>query len=209
MARRNKTSRVRDLIAAFLPDYLRLVEPDLAPHLDLSSVDFPDLPRPVSAVCRSVGVVAEVRTRAGENVTILVRVEPEGRSPAEGGEGLVRSLRALKVPLGEPVWLSVIFLKGSRPGINLETARAVSLAGLDAVRIYYTAFGLEGSRAEYYLHRPEPFAWALATLMRSLRYSSADLKRACQERILAAALDDDCRDFLLACVEDFQPRPAS
>jgi hypothetical protein len=45
--------------------------------------------------------------------------------------------------------------------------------------------------------------------MRSLRYSSADLKRACQARIRGAALDDDCRDFLLACVEDFQVCPES
>jgi hypothetical protein len=209
VARKSKASLVRDLIAAFLPDYLRLVEPDLAPHLDLSSVDFPDLPRPVAAVCWSVGLVAEVRTRAGEKVIVLVRVEPEGRSPANGAEGLVRSLRALKMPLAEPVWLSVIYLTGSRPGINLETARAVSLAGLDAVRIYYTAFGLEGSRAEYYLDRPEPFAWALAALMGPLRYSSADLKRACQERIRNAPLDREDRDFLLVCVEDFQPLPDS
>jgi hypothetical protein len=26
-------------------------------------------------------------------------------------------------------------------------------------------------------------------------------------RIRGAALDDDCRDFLLACVEEFQPCP--
>jgi len=193
----SKVTRLLDLIAFFLPDYLRLVEPDLVAHLDLSNVELLHLP------FASQTVIGEVSTRGGKKVTVLVRVELEAASNAAVGEDLARSLRALQLPLGEPVWLSSVFLRGSRPGVNLETAPAVRLAGLDVVRLYYLSFGLTGSRAEYYLERPEPLAWALSALMSPSR-GRADHQRNCKARIRASGLDDDCREFLLACVESFQ-----
>jgi hypothetical protein len=102
VAQPSKITRLRDLIAFFLPDYLRLVEPDLVAHLDLSEVGYPHLPFAPQTI------VAEVCTRERETVTVLVRVEAEAASTAAAGEGLARSLRALRVPLGEPVWLSTV-----------------------------------------------------------------------------------------------------
>src|SRR5262249_30497481 len=65
----------------------------------------------------------------------------------------------------------------------------------------YIAFGLSGCRAEDFLARPEPLAWALAALMRPEQLSRPQLKLACLRRIVAAELDEIKRFLLVHCVQ--------
>ena len=149
------------------------MEPDWAEHLWLDRISLPDLNVPgwTDTEKQAFGVVAEVPSRRGEQVTIVIQVEPEALTPTELSRRLGGYFMDLEIHYCRPVLLSVLYLHGGRPGINLETAPVSRLSDMDLLRIYFTAFGLEGSRAEYYLERPEPLAWALSALMQPVRHS--------------------------------------
>lgn len=195
----------RELFQTFLGDYLRIAEPDSAGHflpdkakpLVLDGPDWTDRER------SEVGAVAEVPTRRGEVVTVLIQPEPEPRGPAEAAERFGRYFLALEARWTQPVLLSVVYLQGGRPGVNLESAAVCKVCGMEVLRIFYTAFGLSEARGDYYLERPEPLAWALAALMRPVRRSRAEHKLACLRRIAEARLPERERSLLVACVEDW------
>lgn len=196
---------LRTLLQAFFADYLRLVEPDSAEHLCLDRISFRSPHADLSAWDESSGLslVAEVPGLRGEKVTVLVRIEPDAPAPDHISERLGRSLLGLEARYGQPILLSVVCLQGARPGINLETAAVGRVFGTEVLRVFYTLFGLAGARAEYYLQRPEPLAWALAALMRPARLEPAELRQACLERIAAARLDEPRRTLLAGSVEAF------
>jgi hypothetical protein len=187
--------RLRRLIASFIPDYLRIVERDATTGLRLGDVVLRR--KPVDGAT----VVAEVASRTGEKVTILVRIEPEAPSPRESSVRIIRSLRDLRLAYGEPVLASTVFLHGGRPGIHLESGVLAQAAGIETSLIYFTTFGLAGARSEHYLERPEPLAWALAARMLPLDRTPAEQRRACLERIATADLDERRRALLRRSVK--------
>jgi hypothetical protein len=189
---------VRELLRAFLADYLALTEPDWAPALDFTSLSFLQDGGQNDA---ELGIAAEMLSHAGERITALVRIAGEPLPEREVAGWLGRQSRRLGLRLGDPVLVSVAALRGGRPGANLETAVVSRVCGDAVVRADYTAFGIELARAESFLERPEPLAWALSALMQPVRRSRAAHRQACLERIRAAALDEDRRRLLLGCVE--------
>jgi hypothetical protein len=193
--------RLRDLIRSFFADYLQIVESDAAAELRLH-----DIALRRKAV-DGVTVVAETASRRGEEVTVLVRIEPEGLTPAETSLRLGESVRSLRLPYGAPVLASMVYLQGGRPGINLGSGVIARAAGIELVRIYYTTFALSRSRAEYFLARPEPLAWALAAWMEPRKRTLDEHCRACLERIAAAALDEKRRALLRRCVSKAPTAP--
>jgi hypothetical protein len=72
---------------------------------------------------------------------------------------------------------------------------------MEVVRIFHTSFGLSGARADYYLERPEPLAWALATAMRPVRLSREELFDKALARIAGADLAQERRDLLSSFVD--------
>ena len=198
-----------ELMREFLPDYLRLVEPDSAEHLRLEEATFPPLQYVLTleegAVHTGLGmVVAFVPTkRTGEFVTVLIQVEPEPLGPAETSRRIGQLVVALELRYSQPMLVSVVYLRGARPGINLESAVACKVFDMEVLRCFYTTFGLSETRAEYYLDRPEPLAWALAALMRPTRRSRPEHKLACLKRIAAAGLPAQRKHLLERCVEDW------
>lgn len=206
------------LIRTFFPDYLRIVEPDSAMKMRLDRITFPT-PEKTAEWTEGdpleFGVVAEVPARRrGEVATILVQVEEEAQTPPETARRLGLFLAGLELRYGQPVFLSVVYLRGGRAGVHLESAAISEAFGIELMRIFYTAIGLEGARAEYFLERPEPLAWALAALMRPLRRTPAEHLRACRERVAAAPLDEEKRALLHQGIEVFgealaEPSPAS
>lgn len=196
----------REILLPFLADYLRLVEPDSAEHLRLDRIALPDLndvPGWTDAERQTFGIVAEVPARWGEKVTVVIQVEPEALTPAELSRRLGRYFMDLEIHYCQPVLLSVLYLRGGRPGINLETAPVCRIFDMDLLRIYFTTFGLETARAEHYLERPEPLAWALSAVMQPLRHSRACHRKLCLERIAAAGLAEEHRQALTRFVEAF------
>jgi hypothetical protein len=85
-----------------------------------------------------------------------------------------------------------------RREMRKESFTALYIAGFR-----YYAFGLSRCRAEDYLVRPEPLAWALAALMRPGRQTRAELKMACLRRIAAAGLTDNQSFLLVNFVETY------
>lgn len=195
------------LIRTFFPDYLRIVEPDSAGKMRLDQIAFPSLEKTTAWTegdPLEFGVVAEVPARRRREVaTVLVQVEEEAQTPPETARRLGLFLTGLELRYGQPVFLSVVYLRGGRAGVHLESAAISEAFGIELMRIFYTAVGLEGARAEYFLERPEPLAWALAALMRPLRRTPGEHLRSCRERIAAAPVDEESRTLLLQGVEVF------
>ena len=182
------------LVRACFADYLRLLEPEAVEHLCLDRITFLELPD-------RQGVAAEVPDLLGEGVTVLVRIEPAAPDAHEVSHLLGRWLGALGVVYSRPVVFHLICMSGGRPGLNLETAAVTRVAGMETLRIFYLCFGLEEARAEHYLDRPEPLAWALAAWMSPERLGSEVLREACRRRITAAGLSEELQALLLRAVE--------
>lgn len=183
---------LRTLIRSFFADYLQIVEPEAAGGLRPDQVAFRRKLPPDSS-----GLLAEVASRTGEgSVIVLVRIEPELLVPGEISFRISRSLRALRLHYGKPVLASVVYLQGGRPGLHLESGVVARACGVETARLHFTTFGLTESRAEYFLERPEPLAWAFAARMRPARRTPEEHHRACLERIAGAVLDEKRRALL-------------
>jgi len=194
-------ARVLDLIRAFFPDFLRLVEDEADRFLDFETVSFPLEERGLSPEARSeLGLAAEIHDLAGEKITILVQVVPEALLEAEIARWVRRLAQILFLRLGDPFLVIFVMLGKGLPGLNVDSAVVARVFQLVAARIHYTTFSLGGSRAEYYLERPEPLACALASSMLS-RVGRAEHKWACVERIQKASLAEEHRELLLGFIE--------
>jgi hypothetical protein len=120
-------------------------------------------------------------------------------SPGDTSDRFSRYLLTLERAFAAPVLLSAVYLRGGRPGVNLESAPVRNVCRTEVLRLFYTAFGLAESRADYYLERPEPLAWALAAFMRSFRLSPTELKARCLERIESSGVANT--HLLRECIE--------
>jgi len=183
---------MESLLRAFFADYLRLVEPDTSVLLDLDRITFFEAP------LEGPGVAARVPGRQnGERVAVLAFIEPDTRDQDEVAARIARSLARMAVPYGEPVLASVLILQeGDWRGCRLESGIASHLGGIELLRLYYTAFSLSAARAELFLERPEPLAWAFAALIRPTQRTCEEHRAACRERIERADLDAERRGLL-------------
>lgn len=195
----------RVLFQTFLADYLKIVEPDFAVHLLPEQARFPvlDVPQWTDEERMGLGVVADVPSTEGDAVTVLIQTELEALGPAETSHRLGRYFLGLESRYTQPVLLSVVYLQGGRPGVNLESAALSRVFGTEVLRIFYTTVGLSECRADSFLERPEPLAWVLAALMRPVRRSRAEHKLACLHRIAGSDLPASHRALLTAGVEDW------
>ena len=74
----------------------------------------------------------------------------------------------------------------------------------EVCRFRFRSFGLSRLPAEDYLARPEPLAWALASLMRPQSGDRRALRRACLARIAGEpGLSDSLRFRLFECVANY------
>ena len=187
--------RLHELVKAFLPDYLRLVDPDSVNHLDLQQLTVLDTDDPTF-------VAATVPApQWKELVTVLVLLQESFCFPREINQAITGPLAKLDLGVIDPFLLSVVYLDGGRPGVNLETAPLCRLFDQDLVRVYYTAWGgLKNLRAEYYADRQIPLAWALAPYFHAT--DPAALRARCRARITAATnLEEEQRALLLSAVD--------
>jgi hypothetical protein len=134
--------------------------------------------------------------------TALVHVEIEARFRPEIGLRLAGYQMQLRLRHGRPVLCIAVCLTRGRPGVSIESVVDARL-GLEVNHFRYYSLCLAGSRAEEFLAREQPLAWALAALMRPESLSRAELKMACLRRIAAAPLNDLPRFLLVNCVETY------
>jgi predicted transposase YdaD len=195
----------KELLGRFLPDFLTLVAPEPAGRLDLTrrtlldKESFTDQP---NGQRRELDLLAEVPFADGSGRAALIHVEIEARFRLEMGSRMAGYHMQLRLRHGRPVIPVVLYLRGGKPGVRLETVLEAEL-GLETSRFLYHSFGLARSRAEDYLEKDQPLAWALAALMRCETKSRAEHKLACLQRIAGAHLDELGRFLLVNCVETY------
>ena len=194
----------KDLLGTFLPELVTLVAPEPAARLQLSrwtlldKETFTDWPK---GKRREVDLLAAM-PRAGGDRTALVHVEIEARYRPEIDRRLAGYYMQIRLRHDRPVLPIAVCLRGGPPGVSLRSVVEAEL-GAEIDRFRYYLLGLEGSRAEDFLIRDEPLAWALAALMRPESLSRAEHKLACLRRIAVAPLDDLHRFLLVNCVETY------
>jgi hypothetical protein len=194
----------KGLLGEFLPDLVTLVAPASAGHLDLSQWDFlnkeifTDWPK---GRRREVDLLAAV-PRAGGGPLALVHVEIEACYRVEIDRRVAGYYMQIRLRHDRPVLPIALSLRGGPPGITVRTVVEAELgAEIDCFRYYL--FGLQGCRAEDYLARDQPLAWALAALMKPEALSRAEHKFACLRRIAASRLRGLRRFLLVNCVETY------
>lgn len=195
----------KDLFRCFWADLWRLCDPAAASRLDLAKIrfldketftDWPEGER------REMDLLAEAPGLEEGEDAVLLHVEIEAVARHSMGRRVWRYFHLLQARDDRPVLSIVTFLKGGEPGVRLTTLE-YKVLGQVRGHLDYVSFGLAGCRAEDYLERPEPLAWALAALMRPERLSRAELKIACLRRIARSGLNEIQVFLLVNCVETY------
>ena len=204
---RGHDPRWKELIRELLLEFLGIVDPELAACLGRGA-PLALLPTEVFAGgprgrALRVDLVAAARgpDEPGARVVVHVEIELRYRSGQEVRFFLYNRLLAQRE--GSPVLTLVLYLHGGPPG--LRHAEHVERAmGEEVCRFRYRSFGLSRLPAEDYLERPEPLAWALASLMRPRSGDLRELRGACLARIAGARrLSDSLRFRLFECVANY------
>ena len=193
------------LLRTFFADFLRLVAPDLAERLDLSAPVFLDKEFPSPGPPekgRIVDLLARVPLQADNRKAVLVHVEIEAQARKGMGKRLRDYQRLIQTLYEEQVLSIALYLRGGKRGVR-EEVLAEDLVGPGLSAFRFLAFGLQRCSAPEYLARPEPLAWALASLMAPRSWSRARLKLGCLQRIQEATLKDAKRIELVKCVETY------
>jgi predicted transposase YdaD len=191
----------KQLLHAFLDDFLRLVVPETFDRLDLSSPEFLDkelFERGPRGPRRELDLLVRVHTVSGR--PLMIHVEVEARASPEMEERLGRYRNQILARYNTPVLTILINLKRGRPGVCLKSWE--NDLGPSFPEHRYVSFGLAGCLAAEYLARPEPLAWALAAVMNPGALSRPELKMACLRQI--AKLRGRFDSYLLVnCVENY------
>jgi hypothetical protein len=194
----------KSLIETFFPEFLLLAAPDSAPLLQAREVIFldkevfTDWP---SGHRRELDLLARVPATQGE-AQLLVHVEIESRSRAGMDLRLWQYYMQIRLRHRLTVLPILVNLRGGRPGIALEV-REEGLGDPATAVFRYRALGISGCRAEDWLGRPEPLAWAFAALMRPGRRSRAQLKMDCLRRISRSEVSGLRKEMLVNWVESY------
>ena len=191
----------KQLLHAFLDDFLRLVVPETYDRLDLSSPEFLDkelFERGPRGRRRELDLLVRVHTASGR--PLMIHVEVEARASPDMEERLRRYRNQILARYDMPVLTILLNVRRGRPGVCLNPWENDLGPGFSEPQ--YVSFGLAGCQAAEYLARPEPLAWALAAVMDPGPLSRAELKMACMRRI--AKLRGRFDSYLLVnCVENY------
>ena len=151
---------------------------------------------------READLLARVPLVRGGSLLVHVEIEARARRP------MPRRLRAYASRIQSlydgQVLSIVLYLKGGEPGVCWQELDG-EVRAPEVTAFRYVAFGLAGCRAEDYLDRSEPLAWALAALMDSGPSSRAEHRLACLRRIGAARLRVERRALLADFVDAYLP----
>ena len=142
----------KQLLRAFLEDFLRLVAPQALERLDLSSPELLDKELFTAGPHgrrRELDLLARVRTLDG--CPFLIHVEVEARASQGMKDRLWSYNHQIRARYDTPALTIVINLKRGRPGVNLESWE--SRLGPAFLEPCYVSFGLAGCSAAEYLDR--------------------------------------------------------
>jgi hypothetical protein len=198
----------KDLFRTFFPDLLFLLDSDLATRLvgglgprGITFLDkevFHDLPE---GERREVDLLAEIPDRAGGR-KFRVHVEIEQSFSGEIARRVARYSHYLYLRNPRPVVSIVVFLHGGPPGVRW-TDYTERVFEREIHRFNYLSLGLSKLPSQTLLDRPEPLAWALASLTWPGKMGRARLKLELQRKIATAPVSEVERFLLANAVETY------
>jgi hypothetical protein len=188
----------KSLITTFFHDFVHLAAPDSARRLrpgEATFVDkevFTDWP---DGNRREPDLLVKVPVKTGDR-EVLIHVEIESRASSDMDQRLWRYYMQIRLRYELLVLPILVNLRGGQPGAELEIlAEGVETAM--PVVFPYRVLGLSGCQAEDWLARPEPIAWAFAALMRSRKWSRAELKMECLRRVAESGVTGMGKEVLV------------
>jgi len=193
------------LLQVFFRDFLELVAPEIAGKLDLSAPVFLDKEFPSPGppeTSRIVDLLARVPLKEAGSKALLVHVEVEARARRGLGERIRSYHRWIQTRHEGQVLSIALLLHGGKGGVHEERLDG-DLAGPGLTVFHYLSFGLSRCSSVAYLAKPQPLAWALASLMDRRPWSRAQLKMNSLARIAEARLEEPRRLELVNCVETY------
>ncbi|MEM7587085.1 MAG: DUF4351 domain-containing protein [Acidobacteriota bacterium] len=195
---------MKELIARFADQFLRLVAPEVAGGVDLETLRLePEEHANPTGHARRSDLVGRTKVLEPEDredeVLVHVEIELQFRKTIE--PRLLRYHRGLSLKYELPVHTLVLFLRGGPAGVQVRLYQERSL-GTVVSTLSYRSLGLSQAPAEDFLQRPEPLAWAFAALMKPRKGQiRSQLGLECVSRIAQAReLERDERGLLLRCV---------
>ena len=192
----------KTILRAFFADLLCLATPGVAARAFLAKIAFLDKELLTGAGRREADLLARVPLRSGGS--LLVHVEVEARARARMPRRLRTYASRIQASYDDQVLSLVLYIRGGESGVCWQELDG-EVNTPEVTRFRYVAFGLAGCRAEDYLSRPEPLAWALAAVMDPGSRSRIDLRLACLQRIGAAKLSVERRGLLADFVDAYLP----
>jgi Domain of unknown function (DUF4351) len=202
---------MKELIASFPDQFVRLAAPRLAERMDLEAVAFepeehyPGSPtgreRRPDLVSRAHSLPGRRSAENGKTEEAVLHLEIERQYRTATVSRLFDYNRGLGLKYALAVHTLVLYLRGGPKGPQQEVYEERSM-GETVMVFHFHSFGLSRAIAAEYLARAEPLAWALAALMRPARgQSRPQLGLGCVRRIAAArGLSRREQDLLSQCV---------
>ena len=192
----------KTILRAFFADLLRLAAPRVARQALLARITFLDKELLAGAGRREADLLARVPLRSGGS--LLAHVEVEARARPRMPRRLRAYATRIQAGYDGQVLSIVLYLRGGEPGARWQDLDG-DLKAPEVTSFRYVTFGLAGCRAEDFLERPEPLAWALAAVMDPGPLSRPELRLACLHQIGKARLAVERRGLLADFVDAYLP----
>jgi len=195
----------KDLLRAFLPEFITLFFPEAAARLDFREITFldkevfTDLPR---GRRRELDLVVRLRTRDGRPELILIHIEVQARRTPPFPYRMFEYGAALRLRHRVPVFPIVVYLAPGAGGLGEEVYREAVL-GREVLTYRYACVGLPDLPAVEYLQKESPLAAALAAVMDRQRRPAYEIKAAAWQGVLRGRLDEARTWLLLNLVETY------
>jgi len=200
----------KELLRAFLREFLDLFYPDISAQLDFGQVvfldkkTFTDVPE---GSRREADIVARVRTRdTGRSEIILIHVEVQTQRRAEFAYRMFEYYVLLRLRHRQPVFPVAVYLApgGAGGGLNDETY-SENLFGSEIVSFRYKTVSLPNLPSDPDRPHTGAFAAALSALMRPGAAGRAEQKRRALRGVLQSDVDEARKSLLLYLIETYLP----
>ncbi len=189
----------KEVLQAYLEDFLQLFFPDVAEHLDLATRRFLDkefFTDTGKGNRREMDVVAQFQTHEGSPEIVLVHVEIERKKSRELPKRMFQYYSMLRQRHGAPVFPVVVYLSGGREGLVEEEYRE-SLFGTEVIQFCYKSVRLAKLDAGEYVGKGTSLSAALAALMDRRKSGDSLLLRASMMQQVVESDRNNAAKFLL------------
>ncbi len=195
----------KELLRAFLREFMELFYPQVAARLDWEQATFPntelftDVPE---GSVRRADTVALVPTLDGDPELVLIHVETQSVRRNEVRFRVFEYYMLLRLRYKLPVFPIALYIVPGTGGITQETYTE-SLFGANILMFTYAAIGLPELQADDYLQSDNPLAPALSALMKPASLGRAAQKIASLQRIIHSPVDEARQVLLTNVIETY------